>query len=306
MKKPVLFPSTSGFNPLRYVRCSMPFALCALLFALCSTISFATVRYVSHSGTSTPPYTTWETAADSIMSAINISTFGDTIYVANGVYEEQVVMIPGLSLIGNGMDSCIIDTHNLVTSQNFASVRIADSCLLKGFHIIIYNNYDKGVGIAMNISAFNSLITLNNISNGFEGIYVGNKPYIYNNIISKVTTGIGLFNSNSVVRKNTIYTDPNSDFPIVDGIEIQAFDYTYKPLIDSNIIYPLYAYGIHKSFGSTPTISNNIIILDSIYSGDAMSLYLSDTVKVFNNLILGYGYDGIYTEGGSGRGMNVY
>jgi hypothetical protein len=55
--------------------------------------SYAEVRYVSHSVTDTPPYLTWETAADSIMSAMNISSFGDTIYVANGVYEEDVVII---------------------------------------------------------------------------------------------------------------------------------------------------------------------------------------------------------------------
>ena len=66
----------------------------------------ATVRFVSKTGNSTPPYLTWETAADSIQKCINICVFGDTIYVANGVYEEQVVMIPGLSLIGAGTDSC--------------------------------------------------------------------------------------------------------------------------------------------------------------------------------------------------------
>ena len=67
----------------------------------------ATVRFVSKTGSSTPPYLTWETAADSIQKCINICVFGDTIYVANGVYEEQVVMIPGLSLIGAGTDSCM-------------------------------------------------------------------------------------------------------------------------------------------------------------------------------------------------------
>jgi hypothetical protein len=81
--------------------------------------SFAEVRYVSHSGSNTPPYLTWETAADSIMSAINLSSFGDTIYVANGVYEEQVVMIPGLSLIGAGMDSCVVDTRSLSSPWPF-------------------------------------------------------------------------------------------------------------------------------------------------------------------------------------------
>src|SRR5512146_55200 len=106
--------------------------------------SFATVRYVSHSGTNTPPYLTWETAADSIMSAVNISSFGDTIYVANGVYEEQVVMIPGLSLIGAGMDSCVIDTRALVDTIGFISVDVTDNCTLIGFNVMTYYNSREG------------------------------------------------------------------------------------------------------------------------------------------------------------------
>ena len=82
------------------------FLLLLSFYILNPTFSIATVRYVSKTGTSTPPYTSWATAADSIQKCINICSFGDTIYVANGVYKEQVVMIPGLSLIGAGMDSC--------------------------------------------------------------------------------------------------------------------------------------------------------------------------------------------------------
>ncbi|NNL20943.1 MAG: hypothetical protein HKO83_06440, partial [Ignavibacteriaceae bacterium] len=77
------------------------------ILIILSTFSTATVRYVSKTGNSTPPYTSWATAADSIMECINICVFGDTIYVANGVYKELVDMIPGLKLIGAGMDSCI-------------------------------------------------------------------------------------------------------------------------------------------------------------------------------------------------------
>ena len=58
----------------------------------------ATIRYVSHTGSSTPPYTSWATAADSVQKAIDFSVSGDTIYVANGVYKEIVRMIPGISL----------------------------------------------------------------------------------------------------------------------------------------------------------------------------------------------------------------
>src|SRR3972149_11870443 len=92
------------------------FLLLTLLIFLLTAYSLplnATIRYVSKTGLSIPPYITWETAADSIQKCINISVFGDTIYVANGVYEEQVVMIPGLSLIGAGTDSCIVDTRAL-------------------------------------------------------------------------------------------------------------------------------------------------------------------------------------------------
>ena len=102
-----------------------------LLIAYCLQLN-ATIRYVSKTGSSEPPYTTWLTAADSIQECINVSVFGDTIYVANGVYEEQVVMIPGLSLIGEGADSCWIDTRNIVTTS-FHAVEVVDSCLFKGF-----------------------------------------------------------------------------------------------------------------------------------------------------------------------------
>src|SRR3989337_1243404 len=113
--------------------------LFTFIFTLLSFFySEATIRYVSHEGSNTPPYTSWETAADSIMSAINISEFGDTIYVANGVYEEQVIMIPGLTLIGAGADSCTINTQKLVNSTGFVAVEVEDSCIFKGFHILVY------------------------------------------------------------------------------------------------------------------------------------------------------------------------
>ena len=70
------------------------FLLLALLTAYSLQLN-ATVRYVSKTGNSTSPYLTWDTAADSIQKCIDICVFGDTIYVANGVYEERVVMISG-------------------------------------------------------------------------------------------------------------------------------------------------------------------------------------------------------------------
>ncbi len=132
MKKLILFLFL--LSPIHRTKSSFAGSFFLSLLLLTGN-SISTVRYVSHSGTDTPPYLTWETAADSIMSAINISSFGDTIYVANGVYEEQVVMIPGLSLIGAGMDSCVIDMIALSPTQPHA-VKMKDSCLAAGFKLL--------------------------------------------------------------------------------------------------------------------------------------------------------------------------
>ncbi len=258
-------------------------------------ISFAEVRYVSHSGSNSPPYLTWETAADSIMSAINISSFGDTIFVANGVYEEQVVMIRGLSLIGAGMDSCVIDTRALINSADLISIEIKDNCLLKGFNILVYANSSLGWGIAGE-GSINSLVELNKISNAEIGIMIDATYYgftdftVYKNICNNVFIGMDIFNSNSKIIKNFIYTDIDNS---VADIRIGAFNYSYKPVIDSNLIYVTNAYGIYKSFGASPIISNNTILLNV---GAAMGLSYTDTAKIYNNLIFGLG-NGVDNEG---------
>ena len=159
----------------------------------------ATVRYVSHEGSNTPPYTSWATAADSIMSAINISVFGDTIYVANGVYEEQVVMIPGLSLIGAGMDSCVIDTRNLV-STGFWAVIMADSCLVKEFNIIVSNSREAR-GIYSGYG--NSTIEFTKVINTHTGIYISNSnTSLSENILINMEIGIQSLNYSSLIKNN--------------------------------------------------------------------------------------------------------
>ncbi len=252
-----------------------------LLTAYCIPLT-ATVRYVSHEGSNTPPYLTWETAADSIMSAINISVFGDTIYVANGVYEEQIVMIPGLSLIGAGMDSTVI-----LLQMTGIAVQVVDSSIFKGFKIIVPNTVNTW---GIEAIGYGSLITLNKVVNASLGLYLSDSnTKVYKNIFENIKTrGIWIFNSNSVIRKNLIYIPASSNSDA--GIRIEAFDFSYKPIIDSNyIVVSGFSYtaadGIYKSFGASPIITHNTIILKGpqnwgIFLGDA------DSGKVFNNLIV--------------------
>ncbi|MBK7378270.1 MAG: hypothetical protein IPJ03_04600 [Ignavibacteriales bacterium] len=249
-----------------------------------SSLLISTVRYVSPTGSSTPPYTTWETAADSIMECINISVFGDTIYVANGTYKEQVVMIPGLSLIGAGMDSCVIDTREFISTTGDISVEFFDNCLVKGFQIIVANNTEVGRGISGSGST-SSLITLNRVTSAKYGIYVGSNPIIYKNICDNISSGIYVFNSSSLVRSNIVYTDPKSQSAIIAGIRIEAFNNNYYPIIDSNYIVSS-GDGIEKSFGSSPTIKNNVIILYGELANQGIFTSYSDSAQVFNNLVI--------------------
>ncbi len=207
------------------------FALLIFNLFVAANYSFliGSIRYVSHSGSNTPPYLSWETAADSIMSAINISSFGDTIYVANGVYEEQVVMIPGLSLIGAGMDSCVIDASNISSS----SIINHNYCIMEGFKILssLYNwcVYDSG--------STGSTIKLNHFINSVQyggGINVNNPDtsinsnvFVYKNLFTDVTISIYIFNSDALIRSNLIYPYTNSEAAIITGIWIGAYFFAF-------------------------------------------------------------------------------
>ena len=79
-------------------------------------------------------------------------------------------MIPGLALIGAGVDSCIINTQSLVNSTGFVAVEVENSCLLKGFKIVVYYNNDKGFGI---VQSSNSRVINNRITSAGTGIYIG-------------------------------------------------------------------------------------------------------------------------------------
>jgi hypothetical protein len=244
----------------------------------------ATIRYVSKTGLSIPPYITWETAADSIQKCINISVFGDTIYVANGVYEEQVVMIPGLSLIGAGMDSCIIDSRSF-TTVDFHTVDLMEDCLIKGFYIRTSNNLDYGFGIYT--EAQTGLITLNKFSNSNAGVVLWeSNVQVKDNYFFNIRGGIYLLNSNALIRKNLIVMNVNGAW----GIEIDGFTNDYTPIIDSNDIENVYDTGIFKFFGSRPIIKNNNIRVKYDTGIDMMD---SDSAKVLNNLIYNSGYIGI-------------
>jgi len=221
-----------------------------------------TVRFVSKTGSSTPPYTSWETASDSIQKCINICGFGDTVYVANGVYKERIDMIPGLNLIGAGMDSCIVDTREFTYASGFYSIKVADSCLAAGLHIITYDN-NHGFGFYIREQpgiTINSTICNNKIEQATEGI---------------AFSGFNTTNSSVFIYKNWIL-----------NVEVGILCMLNRPMVLENIIYPIMG-GLASNINSSPTYLNNTIIMEkasNLSSGFSDFYDIISTVK--NNLFV--------------------
>lgn len=246
-----------------------------------STVN-ATIRYVSPQGSNQPPYTSWETAANKIQDCINISVSGDTIYVANGIYQELVVMKPGLSLIGSGMDSCIIDGRSQAY-QYYDVVTVKDSCLFKGFQVIVHPDVG-GSGIKARGMAFvteTGLITMNKVLDGSVGIYIFDSDVTVENNILNQGIGILVDYSSSLVKGNYI----SSTYEYNHGIEINDLAHLYSPVIVDNYIETT-SFGIISILGPRRlTVMNNIIVLID-ESGWGISIGTSDTAYVLNNLIM--------------------
>ena len=235
-----------------------------LAILLLTQANFSEVRYVSKTGSSTPPYTSWETASDSIQKCINISNFGDTIYVGNGVYKEKVVMIPGLALIGAGMDSCVIDTRTLATPQNFYSLDMQEYCSVEGFHIIVRNNPGAGSGTGIHLY----LLTSDSVH--FQGTIKQNK-------ISSANTGLGISYASLRIYGNIISN-------AIEGVRVLA---AFNPVYDTiynNYMLDIYNLGIYTEISAKIIAYKNAIHLTDL---DGIAIANSGGSEIYNNLIIG-------------------
>jgi nitrous oxidase accessory protein NosD len=266
-----------------------------LLLLLITLPLHSEIRYVSKTGAAQPPYTSWATASDSIQKCINISSFGDTIYVGNGVYKEQIIMISGLSLIGGGMDSCVIDTRELVLPTDFYAVTISDTTLLRGFKIIVsdmypVNNY-YGTGIKNLRKIKNAIIEFNLIYQMDTGIFMNRDSdsiIIRKNIVKNSIRGIEL---RGVFGPSRYFVEDN----YIDGLAGFFVDYPAKTKIKGNLIITHKQRAITSWSSKPQEIYNNIIIqsdtlLHNYPQTSAINLALVEN-KFWNNIVMGaYSY----------------
>ena len=249
------------------------------LFFLLLSYSFieATVRYVSKTGTNSPPYTSWQTAATSIQLCINYSNNGDTIYVANGIYHESLVVNKYLWLIGSSMDSTVIDGTGLagITIDGHSNF------ILNGFNIYGKERNELST-TAIAFSGFNPTISNLRISKAGKGIYLGRSSgKIDNVIVNDCNLGFSTF-----CAPDTCYPEITNCLIFMENSvsqAIQIFD-GGSPSITNNIILGINCNeGISVSFNTKiSTIKNNIVsgfILSNIACPNS-----TDSALIENNI----------------------
>lgn len=85
-----------------------------LLLAAVSAVRGATL-YVSINGAHVAPYSSWETAATSIVAAVAAAAYGDTVLITNGVYYEgaSIQVTDGVTVCSvNGATATVVNGNN--------------------------------------------------------------------------------------------------------------------------------------------------------------------------------------------------
>ncbi|MBZ0179779.1 MAG: hypothetical protein K8F36_10840 [Melioribacteraceae bacterium] len=252
-------------NPIKYIIISL----------MVSVSLYGQTRYVSKQGSSTYPYTSWASAADSIQKAVDASNEGDSIIVGSGTYEETIILKRGNKLIGMGSDSTIIDTRTLVTPSNFHVITSGDSSTIKGFAIIV-SDRDNGTAILCNEVEGQIIISDNKVDNAAMGVFI--------------------VNSGADCKRNEFRNSKRG----IHSLSLNNDSYTK---IDKNIFYNNET-AISTSFPENLTIRNNIIITKDEYSR-GMYCAIADSLSVTNNLVISeIASDGIIMGDGKGEISN--
>jgi hypothetical protein len=257
----------------------------ALLLVVISIKCFSDVRYVSKTGTSQFPYTSWETAADSIPKCLSICDNGDTIYVANGVYKDSLFINKEVSLFGSSMDSTIIDG----TGLGFVTIEIQAKTVIRNFTI-----YGKAFNLGRGVRCYKPLdISLCKISNCGLGIGTIDAPCKMNNVIilnakNGFDGGCLSDTCNYLISNSIIILNASGSFGI--GTNLGG-----NYLINNNIL--IYYGGNNPDYGITVGWPKRIEIKNNLIAGFTIGIFfdsVEDSAIVYNNIAAYNNYAGIH------------
>lgn len=213
-----------------------------------------------------------------IQNAINHAISGDTIFVRNGTYYENIVVHKTLSLIGEDRNATIIDGNRTGTVVH---VTANDVCF-QGF--TIQNGGREGhlfdtTGIILFRNTQGAEISDNNVMNCEVGIYfyVSTGNYVHDNHVSN-NSFYGILMDYSDWPSNII----SNNVVVNCGFGI-GLDYSQGHNVSDNAITNCSWYGIYLFWGSDDNMITGNRIFESM-----MGIYLQNTFgnTLKNNMVL--------------------
>lgn len=143
----------------------------------------------------------------SIQTAINAASNGDTILVAAGIYNENVIVNKSVNLTGAGADVTIVKASGPDSNVFFVSTQ--NGVNISGFTVTggtggIHPLYSAGIILSR---TNNTNVSNNNVSNNFYGIYLFSaiNTNLSNNHVNSNNYGIYIMlSSKNIITNNTI------------------------------------------------------------------------------------------------------
>jgi hypothetical protein len=224
----------------------------------------AEVRYVSKTGSNTAPYTSWETACDSLQKCFDYCNNGDTVYVDRGVYRESIyINAKNLSIIGVDTDECIIDGTGVPTKE-----------------------YDSCISIKLSNCTVSTLTikkTESFIHTFYYALYIDGGSILVEHCNIDSTITAMLTAANSLIRNNLFRNN---------GIALSCYTFSYEPTFEiyNNYIqvvpsYPIIG-GIDANWGGKFIIKNNYInVVSTNMNRTGIWVESNERVEISNNFV---------------------
>lgn len=241
-----------------------------------------------------------------IQDAINASIDGDTVYVYNGTYYENIIVNRTINLTGENRSNTVINGGGIgkvvwivsdwvnVTGFNIESsgMNISDAGVrLDGVeNCNISNNnisHNKEMGIHFNHSHSNILANNIFIYNWESGIYLEYADFniLRNNWVDTNGNGIGIFHSSyEVIELNNV--SKHGGYGIY-------FSYSGNSSVKNNTISDNAAGGITAGYSTNLTVCWNLVKREVYSCAYGVALWGCDENIIFNNTFEGNGY-GVY------------
>ncbi|ODS41296.1 MAG: hypothetical protein A7315_06705 [Candidatus Altiarchaeales archaeon WOR_SM1_79] len=262
----------------------------------------------------------------SIQDAINACSDGDTVFVYNGTYYENVIVNKTINLAGEDQNSTIIDGRG---NGNVVNVS-ANWVNLTGFTIKGGLGFSDS-GIKLN-GTKDCRVFNNNLSSNHNGIflseYSSNNSIINNNISDNYWDGISIYlSSNNRIKNNNILSNDRNGILLISspnnnitGNNLTSNDWngiycrqsSNNTLITNNSITMTRFYGIYLDSSSNNKLIKNNFLSNTvgIHIGSSFNNFITDNkisshtpgIHLWissNNIIEGNNFtnDGIFIEG---------